>query len=546
MKRPYRFGRSGNSIRVSCRDPAIRISLVVIAVMTFASAADLRAQSRLPSTSTTPQAILARQALDFQSEQIPPPTETFASPSPSDFPSLPPDPYADERDPLPPLEIELWNHGGSYLYAPEGDHLNWPPHGSESHHEHLRLPEDWVEPRPWTAFAEFLGADPVFARGKWFGENAYAWEPRFVGYGGYSLFALALEQNSRRQDLIGHQLQIDLDMQLTGTERFHVQLRPLGERNSGGSYYQFSRPAGSVNNSTGEPQRFWFEGEFHSIFGAYLDPFVALDHSFVIGKFPFALHNSLLMNDEILGVVVNKNTIYFGDLSNLNIQLIYGANDVDTLANSNGAMYGVHASADYRGSFYEATYAFVDESFGSARDSHFGAFSGTRFFGPTSLSARALFKWGDEGGRGSGQLFTLESNRSQYLHQNGLGFEEAVYYCNAFYNTAGWNPISGGNLNRLRTAFETNPLVRISAGSLPVRNLGIALGVQLFRHHQDESFVPEIAFESPDGIAVTGFGLRYLRKTGSRSFIEALATLTISDDPRFDREGVFTSYNIAF
>jgi len=45
---------------------------------------------------------------------------------------------------------------------------------------------------------------------------------------------------------------------------------------------------------------------------------------------------------------------------------------------------------------------------------------------------------------------------------------------------------------------------------------------------------------------VTGFGLRYLRKTGFRSFFEALATFTLSDDPRFDREGTFTSYNIDF
>jgi len=408
------------------------------------------------------------------------------------------------------------------------------------------LPEDWVEPKPWTLYSEFLGADPVFAHGKWFGENAYSWEPRFVGYGGYSLFAFAFEQNNRRQDAVGHQLRIDLDMQLTGTERFHVQLRPLGERNTGGSYYQFSNPDGYVSNATAEPQRYWFEGELHSIFGAYLDPFAVMDYNFVVGKFPLAFHNFLLMNDEILGVALAKNTIYLGQLSNLNVQLIYGANDVDAFPNADGALYAVHAQVDYRRNFYEATYAFVDHDFDSSRDSHFAAFSGTTFLGPTSLTGRAMFKFGDEGGLGDGQLYTLESNRPQYLHQNVVGLEEAVYYCNAFYKSAGWTPISGGNLNRLRTAFETNPLIRISAGSLPVRNLGIALGVQLFRHHQDESFIPEIAFESPDGAAVTGFGLRYLRKTGSRSAFEVLATFTLSNDPRFDREGVFTSYNIEF
>ena len=514
--------------------------------VTVAITQGLRAQGQVAPTTPSTHATLARHALNFQPEVIPPARESIASPSASDFPALPPDPYAAEREPLPPLETELWNHGGSYLYAPEGDHLNWPPPGSDEHFDHLRLPEDWVEPKPWTAFSEFLGADPVFADGKWLGANGYDWDLRFVGYGGYSLFAFALEQNNQRQDVIGHQLRIELDLQLTGTERFHVQLRPLGEKGSGGSYYQFSDPEGYVSNATGEPQRFWFEGELHSIFGAYLDPFAVWDYNIVAGKFPYMLHNSLLMNDEILGAVLSKNTNYVGRLSNLNIQLVCAANDVDAIGNADGAMYGTHISADYRGGFYEATYAYYNREGDSTRDAHFAAFSGTKFFGPASVAARGLFKFGDEGGRGSGQLFTVESNRSQYFHHNRLGFEEAVYYCNAFYNTAGWNSISGGNLNRIRTAFETNPLVRISAGSLPVRNLGVAVGVQLFRHHQDESFIPEVAFESPDGIAVTGFGLRYLRKTGSRSYFEALGTFTLSDDPRFDREGVFTSYNIAF
>jgi hypothetical protein len=519
------------------------IATVAIAVV---GEADLRAQWQLPSGTSSTQAILARQALNFQPEQIPPAPESATSPSPSDFPALPPDPYAAERDPLPPLATELWNHGGSYLYAPEGDHLNWPPPGSDDHYEHLRLPEDWIAPQPWTAFSEFLGADPVFARGKWFGENGYAWDPRFVGYGGYSLFGFALEQNNRRQDVVGHQLRLDLDLQLTGTERFHVQLRPLGTGNTGGSYYQFSRPDGYVSNDTAEPQRYWFEGELHSIFGAYLDPFAVMDYNFVVGKFPLALHNSLLMNDEIQGVVLSKNTIYLGNLSNLNVQLIYGANDVDAFSNADGTLYGVHAQADHRGDFYEATYAYVAHDFDSTRDSHFAALSGTTFLGPTSLAARGLFKFGDRGGLGDGQLFTLEGNRSVYFDNNRLGFQEAAYYCNAFYKSAGWTPISGGNLNRLRTAFETNPLVRIAVGSLPVQNIGVAFGVQLFRHHQDESLIPEVAFESPDGVAVTGFGLRYLRKTGSRSWFEALATFTLSDDPRFQREGVFTSYNIEF
>jgi hypothetical protein len=473
--------------------------------------------------------------------------EELPAAHPEGFPPLPPDPYESELPPLPPLDTELWNHGGSSLYVPEGDRWNWPE-GEDAHYSLLRLPETWVEPKPVTLFAEFQGADPITVNPKlkWPGPNGYVWEPRFVGYGGLELFAFALEQDNRRQDVIGEQLLLELDLTLTGTERFHVQYRPLGRDNTGGSFYQFSNPEGFEKNTTGTPSRYWFEAELDSIFGAYLNPFKAFDYNIVAGKFPFALHNSLLIDDEFLGAVLSKNSLYIGNLSNVNIQAFYGFNDVDAFGPSNGRIYGTHLQVDHRKAFYEGSYVFAEHDFDSSRDSHFAAFSRTQFYGPLTVAARGLFKWGDTGGRGSGQLFVVESNYSRVFHENAFHVEQGVFYCNSFYQSRGWNSVSGGNLNRLRTAFETNPLVRIAAGGFSVENWGVACGVQLFRHHQDESFVPEIAFESPDDTPSVGLGLRYLRKTGSRSFFEVLGTFTLSNDPRFDREGVFTSYTILF
>lgn len=463
-----------------------------------------------------------------------------------DFPTLPPDPNADGLPPLPPLEQELWNHGGSYLYAPEGDRLNWPEETKSAHVEVLRLPETWQEPRPLTAFSEFLGTGPPAGTHlKWFGDQGYMWDVRFVGSGGYDLFGFALEQNGQRQDAIGHQLTLDLDLRLTGTERFHVQFRPLGEGNSGGSYYQFSNPEGYVDNSHAEPDRFWFEGELGSILGGLVSPYAVLDHNFAVGKFPVALHNSLLMNDEILGLGVGKNTILRGGQSNLNVQFLYAFNDVQNAAGDH-ALYGVNATLDHQRIFYEASYLLLKNDVDSNRDARYAAISGTKFFGPLTLAARGLFKAGDPGGVGNGQLFALESNYTRYFQGNQFGVNKGVFYCNAFYTSAGWTPISGGNLNRLRASFETNPLIRISAGVSTGERWGAALGVQLFRHHEDESLIPEIAFEAPDGEPVWGLGLRYLRKLSPRTYLESLATFGISDDPRYDREGVFVSYHILF
>ena len=294
------------------------------------------------------------------------------------------------------------------------------------------------------------------------------------------------------------------------------------------------------------PERYWFEAELHSLIGAFVNPFTALDYQVTVGRFPFALQNNLLMNDENLGLAINKNNLYFGPLSNLNIQLFYGFNDVSTFSNSDAQLYGATAFADYHNEFWEANYAFIKNELDSTRDAHYAAASRTKLYGPTTVALRALFKWGDRGGSGSGQLFVVESNRTRLFESRPLGVEKGVFYCNAFLATKGWNSIAGSNFNRLTTTFEVDPLVQIATGRTTGEIWGASLGVQLFRHHEDESLIPEFAFQAPNGEPAWGFGLRYLRKTGRRSFFEALGVFSDSNDARFKREGVFLSETILF
>ena len=478
-----------------------------------------------------------------QSEELPPPHGAAG-----DFPALPPDPGGALQEQLPPLEEELYLHGGSYLYQAEGDRLGWPDPCEPSHHQRLRLPENWQEPRPFTLFAPFQGTGVIksYPHLKWPGCGGYHWEPRFVGAGSYQMFGFALEQNHQRQDVLGHQLLVDLDLQLTGTERFHVQFRPLGEKNTGGSYYQFSDPSGYVDNSTGVPDRYWFECEIGSVLGAYVDPNSPRDYNLVVGKFPYAPHNDLLMNDDIVGFVFSKNTNYVARLSNLNWQVFAGYSDVDAFADEDGSVYGAHVSLDHRGDFWEMTYAYLQHEIDSGRDAHYVGFSRTSNIGLWNYAARAFFKWGDRAGRGPGELYVLESNRLCLLGGKPLGCESAVPYVNAFYATAGWSSISGGNFNRLRLAFESNPLIQIAAAPPIDDTFGLAVGVRLFRNHQDEALIPEFGYQAPGDASVWGFGLRYQRKTGPRSFAEVLGVLNHSDNDQFDREGIFVSETIVF
>lgn len=453
---------------------------------------------------------------------------------------------------LPPLEEELQRHGGSYLYQPS-DVTDPPLHFQDPHAEPiLRLPEDWQEPQPICSNPlDYLGPGLIcWSPGKsWFGCNPYMWEPRFVLHGAYEAFGAFYEENDLRRDGLGHQLWVDLDLQLTGTERFHVQFRPIGEENSGGSFWQLNDPQHYFDNSTGVPQRWWFEGELQSLFGPWRnDERHQLDVNFTVGRFPFRLHNGLLMDDEITGFVLGKNTITSLPFSNLNIQAFYAIDEVDSLP-SGADLLGVNLTADYRHVFLEATYARLNRTRSQDFSANYLAFSATKFFGPLSVAGRTMYRFGDDSSIGDGNLQVIETtyNRipSHYI-ECLTGIEQTVSYINLFYSSENWTTIAGGNIDRIRNAFAVNPLLELAAGGPPAERYGVAVGSQLFRHHQDESFIPECAYEQVSGESVVGVGLRYRRKLTSRQFLELRGIKNWSDSVPLRREGVFASTTIIF
>ncbi len=463
-------------------------------------------------------------------------------------------PAADaDDDPLPPLEEELLRHGGSYLYAAEGDQLGLEEAQHHGHSQRLRLPEMWQKPLPlMTAFQDFAGPDEIqpWCGLKWFGDEGFQWEPRLVTHGSYEVFGQLLEAGGTRQDGIGHQLVLDFDLRVTGTERAHVQFRPLGREGTGGSFFQINETSNYDDNSTLIPDRWWIEGEVYSLFSDWLgDEFTPFDYHVTLGKVPYAVHNSLLINDEVTGVMVTKNTLIVPPLSNLLVQGFYFIDDVDTATPFSTELTGLHATADWRHAFLEGTIAYVSHSGSKAYDSRYAAVSATQFFGPLTLAGRALFKGGDDAGTGSGSLYVLESNFTRAASHDvecSTGIQKAVVYANVFKATSGWSPISGANFNRLRSNFAVDPLIRIGRGFNPADTIGASLGVELFRHHEDEQFIPEVAYEQIQGEPVWAVGLRWLRKIGPRCYLDASGVLSWSDDRSLEREGVFVSTFVVF
>lgn len=443
---------------------------------------------------------------------------------------------------LPPLDLELDYHGGSYLYEPFYDNTRL-------------LPPGYSKPRPLTAFQEFLGADMIAPPPNGDGFD-FAHEPRFVGYGSYSLIGIGFDGNNPnlpppRQRLtgIGHQLIVELDYRWTGTERVHVQFRPLGRENTGGSLLLLDGPVDYDDNSTLIPQRYWIEGELFSLIGnAGSSETKPRDYHFTVGKFPFLLHNALLINDELVGAVVNKNTLIIPPLSNMNVQLFSLYDDGEAFNVPQANFVGTHVSADYRHLFIELTLA-GSFSKSTSRQAAYAAASVTRFWGPFTFAGRALGRFSDQGPNQQGGLFVLESNWTrEFSHdfRDKTGWDYAVTYANLFYSNAGWQSMTGGNFNRLRSAFAVNPLVTLSQSPNPAEQYGVALGTQLFRNHEDTSFTPEVAFEEISGTPRGGIGGTYLTQLGRRTFLNLQGVSVWSNNTNLRQLGVFSSVIFVF
>lgn len=411
------------------------------------------------------------------------------------------------------------------------------------------LPSNYQPPHPLTLWQEFLGSDAIkiWPKLHWFGDGNQI-TPALTAYGSYNVFATAFQQDRNEVVGIGHQFLLEVDFSLGATERIHAQWRPFGEKNTGGSLLQLNEDVRYADNGSALPQRLWLEADISEIFSGYFSDLALVDVAISAGLFPYSLHNQLLINDDIVGVIVSKNDIIFEPFSKILVQFLGAFDEIDAFANEdNIRLYGAHAIIDWKTRNVELTYLRVFDATDPARNQDYFGASVVQLWGVWNFAGRALFQLGDEARDGAGQLYVLEANYTRYLQEPLGTFDTYLVYCNAFWATEGWQSISGGNFDRLRGAFAVNPLVQLSLrqGRTP-RTAGIAAGVELFLLHKDLAIIPEIALEFPEPDEVLGLGGRIRYKISKQSQLElrGLLSFTGADDLR--RDGLFLEWTVFF
>jgi hypothetical protein len=382
--------------------------------------------------------------------------------------------------------------------------------------------------------------------------------PLLPGLAIYGDWRTAIAYNSNNgKDIaqIATRLNVDVDLKITGTERFHAFFTPL-QKNNRFTRYEFGGGDGD-GRFTGEfdlrPQTLFFEGDLGSLYSGFSGSPAGFDLPFTVGLFPLFLQNGIWANDAILGGAVSltaKNSRKLG-LPNYDITFFAGYNNVDNAgilgANKQSAnIYGVTTFVDAFGGYLEGGYGLIqgrDGNEGQLTNFVTAAYS-RRYANTVSNSTRVFANFGN-GKNDEGFAIISENSLITSLPST------LIPYLNVFVGFDNPQPLVDGNgagiLKNVGINFETDALTGYPKLNDTGSNAyGGALGLQ-YLFNLDQQLVFEVATVQPFGTPIAGigvarpqygFGVRYQIPIDRAWLFRADATYQITEGADKDTFGV--------
>jgi hypothetical protein len=382
--------------------------------------------------------------------------------------------------------------------------------------------------------------------------------PLLPGLAIYGDWRTAVAYNSNNGKDIGQiatRLNVDVDLKITGTERFHAFFTPL-QKNNRFTRYEFGGGDGD-GRFTGEfdlrPQTLFFEGDLGSLYSGFSGSPAGFDLPFTVGLFPLFLQNGIWANDAILGGAVSltaKNSKKLG-LPNYDITFFAGYNNVDNAgilgANKQSAnIYGVTTFVDAFGGYLEGGYGLIqgrDGNDGLLTNFVTAAYS-RRYANTVSNSTRVFANFGN-GNNDEGFAIISENSLITSLPST------LIPYLNLFIGFDNPQPLVDGNgagiLKNVGINFETDALTGYPKLNDTGSNAyGGALGLQ-YLFNLDQQLVFEFATVQPFGTPIAGigvarpqygFGVRYQIPIDRAWLFRADATYQITEGADKDTFGI--------
>jgi hypothetical protein len=362
-------------------------------------------------------------------------------------------------------------------------------------------------------------------------------DPALSVYGDFRAAFGYNKKGDQDQAILAAQLNLDVDLKLTGTERIHAFFRPLDK---GGQFtsielFGFGKEDQPRIELDADPETLFFEGDMGSIVAGLTDEYQTFDFPFSIGFMPLVYQNGIWMDDNIIGgafAIPALNSPML-DISNMDISIFAGFDRVTTQAikdsrgdnaDHNVDIYGIATFIEANEGYWEAGFGFIDgESDFQDLDYYSATVAFTRrYFGKVSNSVRFLAAFGQDRDNNAqqtadGQLLLFESSLITSLPST------LVPYLNMF---AGFDrprqlADDNGPLKNTGINFEADALSLFpNLDDTGHDTWGGALGVQ-YLFNLDQQLVVEVATVQIIGDANEpgraakddqyGFGIRYQR-----------------------------------
>jgi hypothetical protein len=367
------------------------------------------------------------------------------------------------------------------------------------------------------------------------------WQPQLWVFGTMRSAVQMFENASSNSTASEWANRLDLyaNVQLTGTEKFIVGIRPL-DRNAPS---QFSRVSFNDNRGSGESEfnlnirTMFFEGDIGSLFPG-LDPagIKPIDYGFSVGRQLLQFQEGIMLNDEVDSIGIVRNNIHLPGIPSLRTSVVWGWND---LGRSNAGdeyttnMYGLFNSADMQNLSWNLDFVYVDDSIKDGDSFHLGISSiqrighyNTAFRINTSSAEQASAE------AGTGALYSAEISVTPTASDDIAYFN--MFVADGNFTQVGREPVVGGPLGALGILFASPSLGNFGSELISFANdvAGYALGYEAFWNHHRTSLTLETAARidtSGDRFNDFAFGFELRQRLAHRIQLQVDSHYTVQE-----------------
>ena len=209
--------------------------------------------------------------------------------------------------------------------------------------------------------------------------------PQFLIYGDARTAYASNDQGSNTTSQIASQLNLDFDLKLTGTERFHAFFQPTSS--GGRNTRRLLDDDETIYEGNANPVFGYFEGDLGALAGGAIGKTLPFDLPFTLGLIPLVFQNGVWFEDAILGVAATlpaRNSPRF-NISNMDITFFAGYDQLDSPAfegdDSAARIIGMASFLEALNGYIEIDYAFLDDRTFDDRSYHNIGIGYTRRYG---------------------------------------------------------------------------------------------------------------------------------------------------------------------